>query len=192
MPPEIPSTAPATIMQGDTLRWRVTSVDATPATATIAVRVASSAHSVEVSGIADGDGWLVTVAAEQTRRLGAGLLKYLVRATYAGGIVQTLTAGSITAVGVSELGTGAATMSHAARMVALLEAQLEKLAADSLAEYSIGERTAKRRAMAEVETSLSKARRALAMEQNGGRLPSVHMVFPPLVGIDTSSVGRVG
>jgi hypothetical protein len=118
MPPEIGSTAPATIMQGDTLRWRFTSRDATPATATLVVRVSSPTQTVEVPGTPDADGWLVTVSAEQMKRLGAGLLRYLVRATYAGGIVQTLASGTITAVGVTDLGTGASTASHAARMVA--------------------------------------------------------------------------
>ena len=183
MPPEISSTAPATIMQGDTLRWRFTSRDATPTTATLAVRVSSASQTVEVTGTPDADGWLVTVSAEQTKRLGAGLLKWMARATFAGDIVQTLDAGTITAVAVSELGTGAATMSHAARMVALLEAQYEKLAADSLEEYSVGERTAKRRKLEDVERALKSARRRLEMEQNGGRLPSIRLQYPRLIGL---------
>jgi hypothetical protein len=182
MPPEIRSTAPATIMQGDTLQWRFTSRDATPETATLRVRVASAAHSVEVSGIADGDGWLVTVAAEQTRRLGAGLLKWIARATYPGDIVQTLDAGTITADGLPDLGSGAGTQSHAARMVALLEARLEELASTDLESYSIGERTATMRKMADVERSLAQARRRLLMEQNGGRLPRVSMQPPRMAG----------
>jgi hypothetical protein len=189
MPPEIGSTAPATIMQGDTLRWRFASRDATPITATLAVRVSSPTQTVEVTGTPDADGWLVTVSAEQTKRLGAGLLKYLVRATYAGGIVQTLDAGTITAVGVTDLGTGASTASHAARMVAKYEALLEQV--DNLSEYSVGERTAKRHGPEVLEKSLRYWKRELAKEQNGGRLPPVVMRFPPLVGIDTASTGGV-
>lgn len=182
MPPEVGAAPPASIMQGDTLRWRFTSRDATPATASLAVRVSSPAATVEVAGVSDGDGWLVTLSADQTRRLGAGVLKWLARATYSGGIVQTLDAGTLTAVALPELGTGASTLSHAARMVALLEAQLEKLAADALEQYSIGERSATRRKMAEVEASLARARRALAMEQAGGRLPAVVMRPRPMPG----------
>jgi hypothetical protein len=176
MPPEIGSTAPATIMQGDTLRWRFASRDATPATATLVVRVSSPTQTVEVTGTPDADGWLVTVSAEQTKRLGAGLLKYLVRATYAGGIVSTLSAGTITSVRVADLGSGG-TQTFNARRVALLEAQYEKLASDSLDEYSIGERTAKRRSLKEVGQQLALARSALEMETTGGRLPATAVRF---------------
>lgn len=176
MPPEIPSIAPATIMQGDTLRWRFTSRDATPATATLAVRVSSPVQTVEVTGTPDADGWLITVSAEQTKRLGAGLLKYLVRATFTGDLVQTLSAGTITAVRVSDLGSGGA-QTFNARRVALLEAQYEKLASDNLDEYSVGERTAKRRSLKEVGMELAKARAALEMETTGGRLVSTAVHF---------------
>ena len=193
MPLQVGSTPPASIMQGDTLSWRAAYADAQPSEVTaLRVRVSSSTHTVEVTAVADGPDWLITVPAADTQRLGAGLLKWLARATYTSGAVQTVAAGQLTAVSVSALGTGANTASHAARMVALLEAQLEKLAADSLEQYSVGERSATRRKMEEVERSLTKARRHLAMEQNGGRLPSVVMRFPPLVGIDTAGTGGVG
>lgn len=177
MPPEIGSTVPATIMQGDTLRWRFTSRDATPQTATLAVRVSSPTQTVEVPGTPDADGWLVTVSAEQTKRLGAGLLRYLVRATYTGGIVQTLASGSINALRVSELGAGGDTLTFNARRVKLLEAQYEKLAGDSLAEYSVGERTAKRRDLKQVREELAMARAALQMEQTGGKLVGTAVWF---------------
>jgi hypothetical protein len=182
MPLEVRSTPPASIIQGDTLTWRLTSRDASPSEASLRVRVSSASHTLEVTGTTDGDGWLIAVTPEQTTRLGCGLLKWLARAVYTSGAVQTIDAGTITAVPLTALGTGASTESHAARLVALLEAQLERLAADSLAEYSLGERTAKRRALAEVEASLAKARRQLAMEQNGGRLPRVQIVNRPLAG----------
>jgi hypothetical protein len=74
------------------------------------------------------------------------------------------------------LGSGG-TQTFNARRVALLEAQYEKLASDSLDEYSIGERTAKRRSLKEVGQQLALARSALEMETTGGRLPATAVRF---------------
>jgi hypothetical protein len=177
------ATPPASIMQGDTLTWRLVSSDASPADATLSVRVSSPSGTIDVLGVADGTAWIVTVTDEQTQRLGAGLLRYMARATYGSGQVLTIAAGTLTSVAVSALGTGSGTASHAARMVALLEAQRERLAADSLDAYTIGDRQATRRKLAEVESSLRAARRELSREQNGGRLPPVRMVFPTFAGV---------
>ena len=182
MPLEIASNPPASIIQGDTLQWRLTSRDASPSDAGLRVRISSAFHTLEVIGVAESDGWLVTVTADQTKRLGDGLLRWMARATFAAGVVRTIDAGMLTAVALAELGTGSSTQSHAARMVALLEAQLEKLASDSLDQYSVGERSATRRKMAEVDAALNAARRRLAMEQHGGRLPRVSIQPRPMVG----------
>jgi hypothetical protein len=183
MPPAIASAPPALVMQGDTLVWRFSSSDATPADATLSVRFVSPGVTVGVPGVADGAAWLVTATAAQTQLFGAGPLKWMARATYLSGQVTTLAAGTISVLGVAPLGEGSATQSHAARMVSLLEVQREKLAADVLDEYSVGDRTAKRRKLAEVEASLRAARRELSREENGGRLPSVRIVFPSFSGV---------
>ncbi len=192
MPLTIGSAPPATTMQGDTVTWRFASSDATPADATLRVRIAATATTVEVDGVVDGDGWLVTIPAADSKRLGSGLLRWIARATYTSGAVQTVGGGQFTAASLPELGTGASTSSHAARMVALLEAQLERLAGNVIEQHSVGERSATRRKIAEVEASLSKARNRLAMEQNGGRLPPVHLRFPPLIGLTSDTTGGIG
>ena len=175
---------PASYVQGDTVTWRLSSSSVTSAEATLKVRFSSPIHTAEVTATADGDGWIVALTPEQSEGLGAGVVKWSARAIYTvGGAVQTIAAGSITAVPLLPIGGGSGTQSHAGRMVALLEGQLEKLAADALEQYSIGERSATRRKMAEVRAELANAKRALAMEQNGGRLPSVRIVHPRLRGI---------
>jgi hypothetical protein len=117
--------------------------------------------------------------------LGAGVVQWVARAIYTvGGAVQTIASGTTTAIALQAIGGGTGTSTHAGRMVAALEAQLEKIASDPLTEYSIGERTAKRRSMTEeLLPALADARRRLLMEQNGGRLPSVRIVHPRLRGI---------
>lgn len=168
MPLPVLDSAPADVLQGDSLQYRVSSSDATPQEgATLAVRFMSPTTTLEVTGTASGSGWLVSLTPKQTRELGPGALTWVARATYVGGAVQKVASGQLTVLPLTAI--GGTTISHAATMVARLEAQLEQLAADSLSEYSIGDRTAKRRAMAEVQKQLTTARAKLAAERNGGR-----------------------
>ena len=168
MPLTVGTSAPATLLQGDTLTWIQSTPDATPQEgATLAVRFMSPTTTMQVEAVASGRDWLITLPADKTKQLGPGNVQWTARATYSGGIVQMVAGGSFTVTPLTELGS--AFVSHAARVVSALEAQYEQLAAEAAAEFSVGERTMKLNKMAEVRAELAAARARLAAERNGGR-----------------------
>lgn len=169
MPLPLGALPPASIYAGDSLLWRHVARDVSPAEATLVVRVYSASYSVEVLGVADGDGWLISVAPSETKRMGSGLLKWVARATLTNGNVHTVGDGAVQSQASPALGGGGDTLSHAGRLVKSLEAQLEKLAASAVTEYGVGERNAKYRDMDKVQAALNAARARLAAERNGGR-----------------------
>lgn len=169
--------APAAVIRGDTIEWTVSAagwggLDPSPS---LAVAVYGAEKTVTAAVVRDGGGWRVTIDATTSQTLPAGAYSWIARAT-GSGYTQTLATGAFEVLPVPQAGAVSGE-SHAARMVRALEAQLEKLAADPLEQYSVGERDAKRRSMAEVKRLLTAYRREVAMEANGGRLPSITFGF---------------
>lgn len=171
------TTAPAAILRGDTITWTVprslwTGDGAPVVSATLYGRDRTIAATVaEESAV-----WRVTVPAATAATMEAGGYSFVVRGT-AGAVVATLETGVVQVLALPAAGA-VSNATHAERMVAALEAQLEQLARDPLESYSVGDRDAKRRDMAQVKRLLAAYRREVLMERNGGRLPPITFAFP--------------
>jgi hypothetical protein len=176
--PRVPTTpldtVPTSATQGDSLAWRVVDDRAVPGSGwTVRVRLATVATSIDHEGTPDGRAWLITVGADDTRRLAAGEVQWYAIATHADGSAITLQRGSLWLDRLPLLGE-AFDPGWRRRRIAQLQEQLLRL--DHLESYSNGDRQAKRLSSAALLSELREHERALLLEE-GGDLGAVQMVF---------------
>lgn len=160
------TTAPAAILRGDTITWTVprsrwTGDGAPVVSATLYGRDRTITATVaEESGL-----WRVTVPASVAATMEAGGYSFVVRGT-AGAVVATLETGTITVSPIPAAGAVSGESWAAATLRSLRETYA-RLAADPLESYSVGDRDAKRRQLADLRKEIAALAAQVRRERTG-------------------------
>jgi hypothetical protein len=184
LPLPVESTAPTASTAGDTIAWRL-DAPATPAADGWAVKVTlAGPATVRVDAAPDPDlasAYVVTFGAATTSALPAGSYTWTATASKGTGAALervTVGAGRIAIAANPETVAGAGGLTHAERALALVEARIEELLADNLETYSVAERSATRRKLAELQVERNRLRTEVYRRRNGGRLgPRLAITF---------------
>ncbi len=150
--PDIPTIEPQTLRAGDTWRWLRTFDDYPAGTWTLKYRFKNAAGGFEITATASGTDHSVTVAASTSTAYAAGTYQWIAWVE-SGSEKFTVAEGS--AVVLADLRTGTATAaldvrSHARKVLAAIEAVLERRATKDQESYEIFGRSLKRTPIADL------------------------------------------
>lgn len=175
MAPTIPTSAPAVLTAGETLEWYQSAPD-TPASDgwTLTVYVVGPTEAT-ATGVADGDRWQVTFAASVTTDWPAGTYRIVARASKAGAVHAVATSVLDVAADPADA-TGGSQQFHVERALAAVRARRLELLADNVVDYTVGQRSARRRELLE----LAREERRLTFELarlRGGTIQTIRHQF---------------
>jgi hypothetical protein len=185
---QIPTSEPAEVIAGDTWQWTAQFPDYPASEGGACTYGFTGPASFTLSGsqiVVSGDAYAVTVAAAVTAALTPGIYQWAAYITTGGTVRHTARAGSMrVAPNVATL-TGA-NQSHAAKMLALLEAELEARVTGaavaggmgSIESYQVAGRSVNKIPTPELRSLLGKYRWQVWCEQNPGQMgPQVGVSF---------------
>lgn len=165
---------PYTFIAGDTVSWTA-SADGYPATDnwTLKYRLSGDGQ-INITGVASGDNWDVTITAVDSAKVVPGVYSYVKWVEKGSGDTierHTVASGRIEIEENLALASEPADRrSHAQRMVTLLEEAIEKLAENPKFEFSFNGRTYKQDNLKALRTELSSWKFILEQEKNSERL----------------------
>ena len=172
---------PKVFSAGETVQFRRFVDDYLPADGwAYALHLNGALANLHKDGIADGDGYLVTINPADS--LPAGDYRYLERVTNpATGEAHNVGVGVVKIELDLALAAPGACISHAERMLALIEAAIEKKVPDDLKSYSIGGRAVVTMDVDELKKLRAQYRAEVFRLYNPDKLgPSIEITFPPL------------
>lgn len=180
MNPTIPDREPTVIQAGDTLLWSRSFPDYPPSAGWTLKYAFRGVGSFDISAEDDGsgNGYIVLVPAA-TSAVAAGLYEWVAWVENTADPVEKHSVASGRVIVRPQLSTTAAgtRQQHAERMVALIEAQLEQLAASPVETYTIEQQTTVRRKMLELEGTRARYKAELRRLNNRGRMTGYSAVF---------------
>ena len=172
---------PKIFSAGETVKFRRFVPDYLPSDGwTYALHLNGALAVLHKDGVADGDGYLVTI--NPTDSLPAGDYRYLERVSNATtGEAHNVGEGVVKVELDLALAAPGACISHAERMLALIEAAIEKKVPDDLKSYSIGGRAVVTMDVDELKKLRAQYRTEVFRLYNPDKLgPSIEITFPPL------------
>jgi hypothetical protein len=181
MSAEIPDHIPTVFSAGETVQFRRFVDGYLPSDDwAYALHLNSALAVLHKDGVAEGDGYLVTI--DPTDMLPAGDYRYLERVSNATtGEAHNVGSGVVKVELDLALAAPGACISHAERMLALIEAALEGKVPDDLASYSIQGRAIVKIPIDELKKLRAQYRAEVFRLYNPDKLaPSIEIVFNPL------------
>ena len=184
---DVPDKIPVVFSSGETVQYRRFVPDYLPSDGwTFALYLNGLAATLHKDGVADGDGFVVTI--DPSDALPAGDYRYLERVSkFDTSVPPKVIEAHNVGDGVVDVELDLATadsgacVTHAERVLAIIEAQIEgKLSAD-LASYSIGGRIVSKIPIADLKKLRAQYRAEVFRIYNPGKLaPSIEIVFNPI------------
>lgn len=166
--PDPLSRVPMALVQGTSVSWRWEDSDFNPADGWALIYAFEGPSPLNVAGVADGTGFLVSLTTVQTAGLGVGFYRWQAFAARSVPSVERVqvAAGALEVV-LDLLVSTASTeqKSHARRMVEALEAALEGRATDGQKSMSINGRSIERIPILELSQLLATYRQRLRAEE---------------------------
>lgn len=173
MAAEIPTTEPLSVRAGDTWKWTRSLADYPASTWTLKYRFKNAAGGFEITASASGDDYSVTVAAATTAGYASGSYTWI--AWVEGGSSEKYTVDQGTTTVGSDYRSGTATLalddrSHARKVLAAIEAVIERRASQDQMEYTIEGRSLKRTPIADLLKLRQKYQAAVAAEDAAAKM----------------------
>ena len=181
MSAELPDQLPKVFSAGETVRFRRYVPEYIPAEGwSYALHLNGALATLHKGGVADGDGYLVTILPADS--LPAGEYRFLERVSNATtGEAHNVGSGVVKVELDLALAAPGACISHAERVLAIIEAQIEGKLSDDLASYSIAGRIVSKIPIDELKKLRAQYRAEVFRLYNPGKLaPSIEIVFNPL------------
>lgn len=172
MAAEIPTTEPLSVRAGDTWKWTRSLADYPASTWTLKYRFKNAAGGFEIVASASGDDYSVTVSAATTAGYASGTYSWMAWVE-SGSEKFTVDQGTLT-VGADYRGSTAAAAlddrSHARKVLAAIEAVIERRATQDQMEYTIEGRSLKRTPIADLLKLRQKYQAAVAAEDAAAKM----------------------
>ena len=181
MSAEIPDHLPTVFSAGETVMYRRFADGYLPSDGwTYTLHLNGALAVLHKDGVADGDGYLVTI--QPTDSLREGDYCFLERVSNAGtGEAHNVGSGVVNIKLDLALAPAGACISHAERTLSIIEAQIEGKLSDDLASYSIAGRLVSKIPIDELKKLRAQYRAEVFRLYNPGKLaPSIEIVFNPL------------
>lgn len=168
----VPTSEPDTLVAGDTWRWRKTLAEYPPSegwTLSYAITGASVIDAAGVTVVASGSGYDVTVAASATGLLRPGSYRWAAIVTSGTGETVTADAGVFVVSADPRMAQPGDSVTHAERMIALIEAVLENRVPSGIHTYQIAGRAVTSYTPLELRQLRAHYRRELWRSRHPGR-----------------------
>lgn len=127
------------------------------------------------NGVAEGDGFRITLDAATTAALAPGRYHWTERAAKAGDVYEAA-GGTLVVEPNLATATAGSLQSSNEKFLALVELRLEGRITDDMESYQVGGRALTRVPLSELMTLRAKLRAAVARERGGGRLGRLHQL----------------